>query len=102
MEKRKPTYDLESFKSEFCTVERLRMTGTARACAFALGFTLQDVVDVVQAMTRQQFYKSMTSMADVKIWQDVYHVPHAGYVLYVKLTVDDEGKLLISFKEKQG
>jgi hypothetical protein len=27
MEK-KPTYDLDSFKSEFCSVERLRMTGT--------------------------------------------------------------------------
>ena len=45
MEKRKPTYDLESFKSEFCAVDRLRMTGTARATAFALGFTLQDVVE---------------------------------------------------------
>ena len=42
----------------------------------------------------------MTSLADVKVWQDVYHVPYGGLVLYVKLTVDDEGKLLLSFKEK--
>lgn len=100
MEKQRPTYDLDSFKSEFCSVERLRMTGTARNAAFALGFVLQDVVDVIQSMTRQQFYKSMTSLADVKIWQDVYHVPYSGLVLYVKLTVDDDGKLLLSLKEK--
>ena len=61
MEKRKPTYDLEGFKSEFCTVERLRMTGTARRNAFALGLSLLDVVNVIQSMTRRQFYKSMTS-----------------------------------------
>ena len=37
-----------------------------------------------------------------KIWQDVYHVPCSGYILYVKFTVDGEGKLLLSFKEKAG
>ena len=100
MEKRKPTYDLESFKAEFSAVARLRMTRTARNCAFALGLGLQGVVDVIQRMTRQQFYKSMTSYGDVKVWQDVYHVPHGDTVLYLKLTVDAEGKLLIAFKEK--
>ncbi len=100
MEKRKPTYDLESFRSEFCAVDRLRMTRTARDSALALGFSLQDVVDAIQAMTRQHFVKSMTTFADSRIWQDVYHVPFGGVVLYVKFMVDDEGKLLISFKEK--
>lgn len=99
-EKKKPTYDLESIKSEFSTVKTLRMTRTARDGAFALGLSLQDVVDVIASMTRQQFYKSMTSYNDHKTWQDVYHVPVAGVPVYVKFTTDDEGKLLISFKEK--
>lgn len=51
-------------------------------------------------MTRRQFYKSMTSIADARIWQDVYHVPAGGILLYVKFTMDHQGKLLISFKEK--
>ncbi len=76
------------------------MTRTARDSALALGFSLQDVVDAIQAMTRQHFVKSMTTFADSRIWQDVYHVPFGGVVLYVKFMVDDEGKLLISFKEK--
>lgn len=100
MEQLKPTYDLESIKSEFCAVARLRMTRTARNDALALGFLMQDVITVIQSMTRQQFYKSMTSQADHKVWQDVYHVPASGIVLYVKFTMDVEGKLLISFKRK--
>lgn len=76
------------------------MTRTARNEAFAMGFSLRDVVSAVQSMTRKQFYKSMTSHADSRIWQDVYHVPVGDIVLYVKFTMDGEGKLLISFKEK--
>lgn len=42
----------------------------------------------------------MTSQWSSAIWQDVYHVPHEGIVLYVKFTTDPEGYLVISFKEK--
>ena len=55
---------------------------------------------MIQGMSRAQFYKSMTSDADSAVWQDVYHVPHSGILLYVKLTTDVEGYLVISLKEK--
>jgi motility quorum-sensing regulator/GCU-specific mRNA interferase toxin len=43
----------------------------------------------------------MTSFADHRIWQDVYHVPSAVGVLYVKFTADVVMEfLLLSFKEK--
>jgi hypothetical protein len=42
----------------------------------------------------------MTTQWSSAIWQDAYHVPHEGIVLYVKFTTDAEGHLLISFKEK--
>jgi hypothetical protein len=42
----------------------------------------------------------MTSLASSEIWQDVYHVPHGGLVLYVKFTTDSEGYVLVSCKEK--
>jgi len=60
----------------------------------------EDVVQVVQGMKRDQFYKSMTSFDDHRVWQDVYHVPWNDLVLYVKLTVDDLGRLILSMKEK--
>ncbi len=84
----------------FGTVRVLRITKTATMCAEALEITLTDVVWIIQSMTREQFYKSMTSDANSAIWQDVYHVPYATHVLYVKFTTDADGYLVISFKEK--
>lgn len=100
MEKRRPRYALGTIKATFATVAALRITKTALTCAERLGITLQGVVAIIQSMTREHFYKSMTSDANSAIWQDVYHVPHGSLVLYVKFTTDIEGYLVISFKEK--
>ncbi len=52
-------------------------------------------------MTEKQFYKSMTSYNNYKLWQDVYHVNYDGKILYVKFTADTISEfLLLSFKEK--
>ena len=47
------------------------MTKTAQDTAFALGKLRTDVVRIIQGMTQEPFYKSMTSLADHRIWQDV-------------------------------
>ena len=50
---------------------------------------------------RKQVFKSMTSHAATKIWQDVYHVPSDAGLLYVKFTAEAVSDfLLLSFKEK--
>ena len=47
------------------------------------------------------FYKSMTTFADHRVWQDVYHVTTRDLVLYVKLQADVVTEFtLMSFKEK--
>ncbi len=99
MEKRRATYDLDTIKVEFSTPAALRMTLTAERGANALGFSRAEVVVIIQGITRPMLYKSMTSLRNPRIWQDVYRVPNedAGD-LYVKFTVDDDGHLLISFK----
>jgi motility quorum-sensing regulator/GCU-specific mRNA interferase toxin len=52
-------------------------------------------------MQRNQLYKSMTSLADHRIWQDVYHVSSPAGTIYVKFTADVVTEfLLLSFKEK--
>lgn len=50
-------------------------------------------------LTSADFYKSMTTHTDHRIWQDVYHgkIPNSADV-YVKLTVIDD-VLIVSFKE---
>ena len=44
------------------------------------------------------FYKSMTTYADHKIWQDVYHSRTTAGNVYLKLTVIDD-VFIVSFKE---
>ena len=100
-EKRKPTYDLDAFKAAFNSVGRLTATGTALRSAAALGFGRAEIVETIQTMQREHFYKSMTAFADHRLWQDVYHVPSPAGVLYVKFTADAVTEfLLLSFKEK--
>jgi motility quorum-sensing regulator/GCU-specific mRNA interferase toxin len=100
-EKQKPTYDLKAFKAAFATVEGLNVTTSATQSASGLGFGRAEIVATIQTMDRTQFYKSMTSYADHRVWQDVYHVPSAAGVLYVKFTADVVTEfLLLSFKEK--
>jgi motility quorum-sensing regulator/GCU-specific mRNA interferase toxin len=47
------------------------------------------------------FYKSMTTFADPRLWQDVYHVPSGSHILYVKFQADVVTQFsLVSFKER--
>ena len=47
------------------------------------------------------FFKSMTTFADHRVWQDVYQVPARDLVLYVKFQADIvTGFTVMSFKEK--
>jgi motility quorum-sensing regulator/GCU-specific mRNA interferase toxin len=100
MEKRTKTYDLEAIKKTFNTVKKLRITSTALQGARSLGFTSQDIVDAIQQLKRKDFVKSMTTLADHHIWQDVYNTEYNGYFLYIKFQVDEMGHFVISFKEK--
>ena len=53
---------------------------------------------VVKALTSTDFYKSMTTHADHRIWQDVYRTATSSGDVYLKLTVVDD-VLIVSFKE---
>ena len=54
---------------------------------------------VVLALTPTDFYKSMTTHADHRVWQDVYRAKTAnGDEVYLKLTVIDD-LMIVSFKE---
>ena len=95
MEKFTPTYNLDEFKNSDYVVTR-----TADKSARALGFFDEDIKKVISTMERKHFYKSMTSYANHKIWQDVYHVPCGDLILYIKFTQNIISEFtLLSFKE---
>ena len=100
MEKRSQTYDLSSIKTAFQTVQTLRVTRSARQCIVALGLSLENVVEIIQTLTSQDFYKSMTTYVNSRVWQDVYHAHFHGIQLYIKFMIDEEGYLVVSFKAR--
>lgn len=101
MEKRRPTYDLDAIKAALGSVDRLTMTSSALRDAIALGFDRAGVAETIAGIERKMFYKSMTTLADHRVWQDVYHVPARGMVLYVKFQADVITEFMVmSFKEK--
>lgn len=79
---------------------QVRATASAYNGARELGINdLAGMCAVVLALTSADFYKSMTTHADHRIWQDVYHAKTAsGDEVYLKLTVIDD-VLIVSFKE---
>jgi motility quorum-sensing regulator/GCU-specific mRNA interferase toxin len=97
MGKRTPHCKLSAVKV-MLEAGKVRTTLSALEGAAALGLDFSGVMDVVMALTPKDFYKSMTSYDNHRIWQDVYRpTTHVGEV-YLKLIVTDE-VLIVSFKE---
>jgi motility quorum-sensing regulator/GCU-specific mRNA interferase toxin len=97
VEKRPPHCKLAVVKA-MVTGGKVRATVSALAGGAALGFGFGEVVGVVAALTPRDFYKSMTTHTDHRIWQDVYRPKTPAGEVYLKLTVIDE-VLIVSFKE---
>jgi motility quorum-sensing regulator/GCU-specific mRNA interferase toxin len=97
VEKRTP-HCLLSVIRALIRVSKVRSTYSALAGGAALGFDFDAIVAVVLALTPSDFYKSMTTYADHKVWQDVYRPTTNAGEVYLKLTVIDD-VLIVSFKE---
>ena len=100
--KRKPHHPLAAVQAKFAKVETLEITRTAVEGARALGYSLEDIVEAVQALEPGDFIKSETahSPPNSKVWHDTYNLPWDGRRLYLKFA----GETLIdvtltSFKE---
>jgi motility quorum-sensing regulator/GCU-specific mRNA interferase toxin len=101
--KRKPHHPLPGIKARFASVDSLDITRAAILGARALGYGLEDIMEVVQALEPQDFLKSETahSPPNPRVWHDAYALPWDGRLLYLKFA----GETLIdvtltSFKER--
>ena len=99
MEKGIPHCKLQVVKA-LIEAGQVRATAGAFHGARELGINdLDGMCAVVLALTAIDFYKSMTTHADHRVWQDVYRAKTAnGKEVYLKLTVIDD-VLIVSFKE---
>jgi motility quorum-sensing regulator/GCU-specific mRNA interferase toxin len=100
MEKRSPHYDLVRIQADVVRFGAAAFTRTALDGGRAMGLTSSEMLGVIAALSRNNFYKSMTSYADHRVWQDVYHAPTpVRREAYIKVTLR-EGAPVIQFKEK--
>lgn len=98
MEKHTSHYPLAEIQAQMTTVQAMNLTVSARTGIRAVGMAQADALAVVQRLTRKNFYKSMTTHADHRVWQDVYHGQCNGASLYIKFQrVGDY--FVVSFKE---
>lgn len=99
MEKGNPHCKLPAVKA-LIKAGQVRATASAFNGARELGINdLAGMCSIVLLLKSSNFYKSMTTHADHRIWQDVYHTKIAsGDEVYLKLTVIDD-VLIVSFKE---
>jgi motility quorum-sensing regulator/GCU-specific mRNA interferase toxin len=97
MEKHTPHCQLSIVKA-LIREGKVRSTYSALTGGAALGFDFDGIVAVVLALTPEDFYKSMTTYADHRVWQDVYRPTTSAGEVYLKLTVIDD-VLIVSFKE---
>jgi motility quorum-sensing regulator / GCU-specific mRNA interferase toxin len=100
VEKRTPHYDLARVQADAVKLGAAAFTKTALDGGRAMGLTSQEMLSVIASLAWRNFYKSMTTYADHRVWQDVYHAPTpVGKEAYVKITLRNWAPV-IQFKEK--
>ncbi len=97
MEKQIAHYPLSQVKT-LVSSGLVRATKTALKGAIAIGFTFEDMKEVILNLESKDFYKSMTSNHDNSIWQDVYRYPAMDLDIYLKVQIL-KNVVVISFKE---
>ncbi|MBK6999445.1 MAG: type II toxin-antitoxin system MqsR family toxin [Rhodoferax sp.] len=100
MEKSIAHYPLDEIKERVLVHGLRAFTQTASDNARLMGLDRVAAVSVVLGLKREMLFKSMTTHADHRVWQDVYYArcPN-GKTAYIKVTIQ-AGATVIQFKEK--
>ena len=97
-----PSYDLEQIKKAFSKAENLRRTKKVNQDILDLCFTDQDVVNAIQSLSSDDFYKSMSPEHSGFIaWHDVYKPRFNNVNLYIKFQINNNKEFIVSFKRNK-
>ena len=101
MEKHTPHYDLAVIQAKKTKKGIFTFTRTARLGFSDMGLSEAEALQVLLSLRKTMLYKSMTTHADHRVWQDVYHAPTPiGKIAYIKLTLRSDDTVVIQFKER--
>jgi len=100
---KRPTYDLKTIKIFVADPQKRHITESALEDAAKIGYSSKDILQTINRLTSEDFYKTMESEKVKGVMQDVYRFDdeETGYVLYVKVQQNPRHKaIIISFKKK--
>lgn len=100
--KAKPTYELSTIKKLLNDPKTRHITRQSYWTAVSLGYAGEDeIVEAINKISHDDFYKTMESTDCQGLWQDVYRLEDRNNMLYVKLQLSPTGKgVVIQFKRK--
>lgn len=102
MEKKTPHYNLQCIQADVQRLGAMAFTKSALDGGRTMGFTLAQMHRVIATLERRALYKSMSTHADHKVWQDAYHAQAYGSAIYIKVTYRPSGgPPVIAFKDKE-
>ena len=81
------------------TPDAMNLTLSAFEGMRSVGMGRVDALAVIQNLTAVNFYKSMTTHSDHRVWQDVYYSEWQDVALYIKFQQAGE-YFVISFRER--
>jgi motility quorum-sensing regulator / GCU-specific mRNA interferase toxin len=95
--RRSPTYDLSEIQAKV-RAGLFWITHSARRGAAGVGLGEDDIVSCILSLSIADFHKTMESETEPGLWQDVYRPVYEKIALYVKLQIDRDDAIVISFK----
>ncbi|MBC3376792.1 type II toxin-antitoxin system MqsR family toxin [Pseudomonas sp. SWRI92] len=101
MEKSIPHYDLAVVKAEVLRLGSKAFTLSAQEGGRSMSLSTARMLRIIASLEYRMLHKSMTTYADHRVWQDVYHTAFQDREIYIKVTYrPGGGHPVISFKEK--
>ncbi len=99
-EKSVPHYKLIKIK-QLIELDKYTITKIAQDNArLDFDLSVKEVIDLILTLNNTNFYKSMTSIYNHTIWQDVYHLNINKDTAYIKLQIISDESVIIQFKRK--
>lgn len=96
-QKRTPEHLLPDLLAEFSCVGEMNISSRAADDIRNLGMKRIDALNILRALTNNEFDQSLTYEEDPTCWHDVYHPYWNGLKLYVKFSRKDGSFILNSF-----
>ncbi|MBV4550479.1 type II toxin-antitoxin system MqsR family toxin [Pseudomonas sp. SWRI102] len=101
MEKSTPHYDLAVVKAKVLRLGSKAFTLSAQEGGRRMSLSTARMLRIIASLEYRMLHKSMTTYADHRVWQDVYHTAFQDREIYIKVTYrPGGGHPVVSFKEK--